>query len=543
MKAQFPIFDHHPALVYLDSASTSQKLRLVIERERDFYERENANVHRGLYGLSTEATRQYEQTRQQVASFIGAKSEHEIAFTKGTTESINIVANSLRKKLKPGDNIVVTVMEHHANFIPWQQACRQTGAGFRVAPITASGDLDVEALKKLLDSNTKILALTHISNVLGTINPIQEIIQLAHQKNIPVLIDAAQSVGHMPLNVVDLDADYLVFSAHKMYGPMGVGVLYAKSSHHQLIRPLNYGGGIVRQVTIEQTDFLPFPHQVEAGTPHVAGVIGFGAALEFLSKADLLTTFSHSQKLATELRDGLRRLHASKVSVVGNPENVGPIVPFVAAEMHPHDLAGLLAQHHVAVRAGHHCAQPLHGALKVPATVRASFSIYNTEADVRAILEAIERNLSRNYSDKTNELYHTVIQNHNKNPYHFKRISAANTIVSNSPVCGDKFEIYVELSGTTILSVHFHGIGCAVSKASTSVLAKLLEGRSIEEAKNLTDLFLRSIDKTQKSPENIPDEFSAFYTVRQHPERYECAALPWLETQNFLLNLTGKTAS
>jgi cysteine desulfurase/selenocysteine lyase len=543
MKTHFPIFQHNPALVYLDSASTSQKPRVVIDRERDFYERENANVHRGLYTLSSEATQQYEAVRQQVADFIGARSPNEIAFTKGATESINIVANSLAKQLRPGDNVVVTAMEHHANFIPWQQACLQTGAEFRIAPILTSGDLDMKALVALLDANTKILALTHISNVLGTINPIQAIITLAHHKKIPVLIDAAQSAGHLPVQVLDLDVDFLVFSAHKMYGPMGVGVLYVKATHHPMIQPLNFGGGIVRSVTNAQTKFLEFPRSVEAGTPHVAGVISFGAAVEFLSKIDLASWFRHAQNLATAFRQGLDAMGTRSVSIIGNPENKGAIVSFVMAGMHPHDVASQLAQQHVAVRAGHHCAQPLHDAWGVPASVRASFSIYNTEADVQLILKAIQQGSSVQHSEKKNELYHAIIQQHNKNPYHFQQVAGGNTIVSNSPVCGDKFEINIELEVNTIKSIHFHGMGCAVSKASTSVLAKLLERLTIQEAKNLITLFLMMIDKGNKTVEDSPEELVAFCVVQQYPERYDCAALPWLETQKFLMNLSGKTAS
>jgi cysteine desulfurase/selenocysteine lyase len=543
MKEHFPIFRHHPELVYLDSVSTSQKLKVVIECEREFYERENANVHRGLYALSSEATQKYEAVRQQVADFIGARSANEIAFTKGSTESINIVANSIAKQLTAGDNVVVTAMEHHANFIPWQQACVQTGAEFRVGPITPTGELNIKALAALLDNHTKILAVTHISNVLGTINPIQDIIALAHQRNIPVLIDAAQSAGHLLLNVAELDADFLVFSAHKMYGPMGVGVLYAKTSHQKSILPLNFGGAIVKNVTNEQTEFLDFPRNVEAGTPNVAGVISFGAAIEFLNKTDLTIWFRHSQNLAAEFRKGLNQLKSLNISVFGNPKNVGPIVPFVVEGMHPHDLASLLARNNVAVRAGHHCAQPLHDALGVPATVRASFSIYNTEVDVQAILQAIQQGLVVKHSEKGNELYHAVIQQHNNNPYHFKKVERVNSIISNSPVCGDKFEIYLELAGNSIKSVHFYGIGCAVSKASTSVLSKLLEGLNIEETQKLTTLFLTLIDKDKNMVGNAPDELAAFSAVRQYPERYECAALPWLETQKFLMNLSQKTAS
>lgn len=514
---------------------------MVIDRERQFYKEENANVHRGLYSLSENATQHYESVRQQVANFIGAKSSNEIAFTKGTTESINIIANSFRSLLKAGDNIVVTQLEHHANFIPWQQLCLQRGVEFRVSPITPLGDLDLSVLDSLLDNQTKILAVTHISNVLGTTNPIDEIIKLAHNKNILVLVDAAQSAGHLPLHVSELDADFLVFSAHKMYGPMGVGVLYAKSTHHHLIQPLNFGGGIVKNVSQEKTEFLEFPTSIEAGTPNVAGIISFGAALKFLSEVDLAASFKQTQKLAQQFREGLGAF--KQIKNIGKAKNAAPIVSFVIDGIHPHDVASILTEHNVAVRAGHHCAQPLHDALGVAATVRASFSIYSTEQDADSILNALEKMVSST-GKNLNELYHTAIHEQNSNPYHFKKIEkSAFSVLSNSPVCGDKFEIYFDIDGTTIKSIHFYGIGCAISKASTSVLAKSFEGLSLESALNLSHAFLAMLDNNQGGDPNTPDEFLAFRAVHQFPERYECAALPWLEAQKFLTTLSQKSAS
>lgn len=539
MKEQFPIFHTHPELVYLDSASTSQKLKQVIEREQKFYEEENANVHRGLYSLSATATKKYEQVRQQVSDFIGAKSADEIAFTKGTTESINIVANSFRSILKEGDNVVVTQMEHHANFVPWQQVCHQAKAEFRVASITQTGDLDLSVLDSLLDNRTKILAVTHISNVLGTINPIDEIIKLAHKKNIPVLVDAAQSAGHLPLNVEEIDADFVVFSAHKMYGPMGVGVLYAKSKHHQMIEPLNFGGGIVKNVSKERTEFLEFPRSVEAGTPNAAGVISFGATLEFLLCVDLPTSFKQTQKLANQFRNELEAFKHGKISVLGNPKNAGPIVSFTIDGVHPHDVASILAEHNVAVRAGHHCAQPLHDALNVPATVRASFSIYNTESDIYSAFIGLQHVAAKGRGERLNQLYHKVILEQSSNPYHFQKIeNSPFKVLSNSPVCGDKFEIYMDVDGDMITSVHFHGIGCAVSKASASVLAKSLEGKTIHAALKLSEIFLMILDKNRNLMAKAPEELMAFLAVRQFPERHECAALPWLETQKILIGLS-----
>jgi cysteine desulfurase/selenocysteine lyase len=539
VKEHFPIFRTHPNLIFLDSASTSQKPQAVIDREREFYEQENANIHRGLYALSAEATQRYEAVRKLVSDFIRASTANEIAFTKGTTESINIVANSFRKQLGKADNVVVTAMEHHANFIPWQQLCLETGAEFRVAPITQTGDLDLTALPLLLDDNTKILAVTHISNVLGTINPIDQIIRLAHQKNIPVLIDAAQSVGHVPIDVKNWDVDFLVFSAHKMFGPMGVGVLYAKSKHHHLIQPLNFGGGIVKSVSQAKTDFLEFPRNVEAGTPNVAGVVGLGAVIEFLKKLDWKILGDHSHKLAQQFRQQVE-LH-QLARLVGNPKEISSTVSFVVDGMHPHDVAAFLAERNIAVRAGHHCAQPLHDALGVAATVRASFSIYNTSEDVTSIVEALRELASRKEDRNINQLYHDVIKQHDKSPYHFKKITEGVSMISaNNPVCGDKFELYFKLDSDRIADIHFHGFGCAVSRASTSVLVKNLENQSIGDARKTISHFLMLIDKNQKVSDNVLDEFAAFNAVRQFPERYDCAALSWLEAQKFLNSLTQK---
>ena len=388
-KNHFPIFSNNPSLIYLDSAATAQKLGAVIDREKQFYEHENANVHRGLYDLSSRATQNFESVRSAIAKFIEAKSSNEIAFTKGTTESINIIANSFSSLLQPGDRVIVTVMEHHANFIPWQKLCEHTKAELVVIPIDVSGDLDVNLLVKNLNSETRMVAVTHVSNVLGTINPIDRIIAEAHRLNIPVLVDAAQSIGHMPVNVSAYEADFLAFSAHKMFGPMGVGVLYANEKFHDLIRPLNYGGGIVKEVTQEETSLLPFPRVVEGGTPNVAGVIATIEAIKFLSELDLLSTFKHGQSLAMKFREAIRKL--GFVKVIGNPNSSSNIVAFIVDDIHPHDVSAFLADRNICVRAGHHCAQPLHKALNVPATVRASFSIYNDERDVDAVIDCLKQ--------------------------------------------------------------------------------------------------------------------------------------------------------
>jgi cysteine desulfurase/selenocysteine lyase len=388
LKSCFPIFSHRPELVYLDSAATSQKPQSVVQSITDFYEKDNANVHRGLYALSSHATQRYEGVRHKVSSLIGASNPKTIAFTKGATESINIIAHGfLKKNLKKGDNVLISAMEHHANLIPWQQVCKQAGAMLEVIPVNEAGELVLTKLNAQLNHRTRMVAVTHISNVLGTINPVEEIIFAAHKKNIPVLIDGAQSAGHYPIDVKKWDADFLVFSAHKMFGPMGTGVLFCKEELTAHITPLNYGGGGIRNVEFSNTEFLDYPHNLEAGTANVAGVIGMGAAIDFIQQLDLNETTHHTRNLSACFLEGLQAVGGAKR--MGNPTNFGSIVSFQVDPVHPHDVAGFLAGSDIAVRAGHHCAQPLLESMGVPATVRASFSIYNTRDDVDKTIAAL----------------------------------------------------------------------------------------------------------------------------------------------------------
>lgn len=388
IRSLFPIFSHRPELVYLDSAATSQKPRSVIQTITDFYEKENANIHRGLYALSANATRRYEEVREKVCSLIGTDDPNTIAFTKGTTESINIVAQSfLKKNLQKGDTVLISAMEHHANLIPWQQICAQKEASLQIIPVNNDGDLVLEKLEDLLDSRTKLVAVTHISNVLGTVNPIEEIISAAHKKNIPVLIDGAQSVGHYPIDINRINADFLVFSGHKMFGPLGAGVLYCKAEFANQVDPFNFGGGSIKNVEFSHTEFLDYPHNLEAGTANIAGIIGLGSAIDFIRQLDMIECVSHTNDLSSYFKEKLQSL--SNIKLVGTPKDAGSIVSFYAENIHAHDVAGFLANENVAVRAGHHCAQPLLDSMGIPATVRASFSIYNTSDDVDKAIEAL----------------------------------------------------------------------------------------------------------------------------------------------------------
>lgn len=388
IRSSFPIFGKHPELIYLDNAATSQKPQVVIDTLNTFYTSENATIHRGLYPLSSTATRRYEEVRKKVSNLIGSPSPNSIAFTKGTTESINLVAQKfLKKKLDQGDNVVVSAMEHHANLIPWQQVCVESQANLKIIPIDERGDIIMDEFVHLLDRHTRMVAITHISNAIGTVNPVEEIIATAHKKNIPVLVDGAQSVGHCPVDVSKWDADFLVFSAHKMFGPFGTGVLYCNEEFAQQIDPLNYGGGGIKNVEYSGTEFSEYPHKLEAGTANVAGVIGLGSAIDFIEQLDLNETKNYTKNLVLFFKEKLSQLEYIKL--IGQPSHFGGIVSFVVENIHPHDVASFLANKNIAVRAGHHCAQPLLESMGIPATVRASFSIYNTRDEVDCTFEAL----------------------------------------------------------------------------------------------------------------------------------------------------------
>ena len=388
-RQQFPIFQHHPNLVYLDSAATTQKPKMVIDGITNFYQKENANIHRGIYQLAAQTTQKYESVRQKVANFIDAKNASEIVYTSGTTASINLVANSfLLPRLEKGDEVLISAMEHHANLIPWQMVCQQKGAHLRIIPIDKSGDLDVAAYKKMLSSKTRMVAVVHISNTLATVNPIAEIIDLAHQKAIPVLIDGAQSTAHYPIDVTALDCDFFTFSGHKLFGPTGIGVLYGKATHLEAMSPYQFGGDMIRTVTYQHATFAPAPQKFEAGTTNIAGVIGLGYAIDFLNQFDKKDIAAFVKDLGDYTREKL--LTINDLSIIGQAKNKTGIVSFILKNAHPHDVATFLGESNIAIRAGHHCTQPLMDFYKIPATSRASFSIYNNRAEVDALVAGVQ---------------------------------------------------------------------------------------------------------------------------------------------------------
>jgi cysteine desulfurase / selenocysteine lyase len=388
----FPILRrsvHGKPLVYLDNAATSQKPQRVIDCEARYYSEINANIHRGVHTLSQLATEAYEEARETVRRFINAASREEIIFVRGTTEAINLVAAAYGRRFKAGDEILITQMEHHSNIVPWQLACEHTGALLRVAPIDERGELMLEEFERRLGPRTRIVALTHLSNALGTINPVRHIIQRAHSHGIPVLVDGAQAVAHVKVDVRALDCDFYAFSGHKLYGPTGVGVLYGKRALLESMPPYQGGGDMIREVTFGRTTYNDLPYKFEAGTPNVAGVIGLGAAIDYVAATGLEAIAAHERELLAYATAQARETPGLRV--IGTAGEKASILSFVLDGLHPHDVGTVLDMEGVAVRTGHHCAMPVMQHFNVPATVRASFALYNTRAEVDALFDAIRK--------------------------------------------------------------------------------------------------------------------------------------------------------
>lgn len=392
VRDDFPILkglNRGKPLVYLDSASSAQKPRVVVDAMSDFYLKDYANIHRGLYELSERSTQRFESTRETVRQFINAPSKNNIVFVKGTTEGINLIANGLAAiSFKPGDEVILSEMEHHANIVPWVMLKEKCGLVIKVIPVTDEGELDLAKLPALFTSKTKCLSVVHASNVLGTINPVKAITQMAHEHGVPVLIDGAQATPHLAVDVTDIDCDFYVFSSHKCYGPTGVGVLYAKSLWLDRLPPYQGGGDMIETVAFDRVTFAHAPQKFEAGTPAIADVIGLQVALNYLMQHGMKTIEAHESSLrhyATEVLSACQGL-----TIIGQaPEKVG-VISFVMDNAHPHDVGTILDDQGIAVRAGHHCAMPLMTRYGLPATVRASFGIYNTRDDVDALVLALD---------------------------------------------------------------------------------------------------------------------------------------------------------
>lgn len=393
IRAEFPALHqkvYNKPLVYLDNAATTQKPKAVIDRIQNYYAFENCNIHRGVHYLSQQATAAFEQARNNIARLLHATHSHEIIFTKGTTDSINLVAHSLGKLLlQKGDTVLITGLEHHSNMVPWQQLCIENGSQLLVAELNDKGETNLEHFRKLLELKPKIVAITHISNALGTINPVKEMISWAHALNIPVLVDGAQSIAHMRIDVQDLDCDFFVFSGHKVYAPMGVGVLYGKEYWLEKMPPYQFGGEMVDQVSYAQTSFNQLPFKFEAGTPNVGAVLGLETALIFSETIGFKAIAAHEDAL---LAYAMKKLNAiDGLRFVGEASNKAAVISFLIKNTHPYDMGILLDKMGVAVRTGHHCAQPIMDYYGIPGTIRASFAMYNTFDEIDAFAEAVKK--------------------------------------------------------------------------------------------------------------------------------------------------------
>jgi cysteine desulfurase/selenocysteine lyase len=394
VRKDFPILDmkiHGKPLIYFDNGATSQKPTQVISRINRYYENENANVHRGVHYLSDQATQAYEEARTNIASFIGASSPKEIVFTKGTTDGINTIAYSLGELLQVGDEILISGMEHHANIVPWQLLCERKGTVLKVIPVLEDGTLDLEAFSRLLSNKTKLLSVVHVSNTLGTINPLDFLIKQAKSVGALVMVDAAQSIQHLPIDVQTLGCDFLVFSGHKVFGPTGIGVLYGKLDLLNSLPPYQGGGDMIDQVTFEKTTYQEAPLKFEAGTPNIAGAIALSEAFHYLNSLDLQSAFAHELTLGQYLRANMKDLPSMRF--IGEAPDTCATLSFLVGKIHPLDLGTLLDKQGIAVRTGHHCTQPLMHRFNIPGTVRASLSFYNTQEEIDQFIIALERSI------------------------------------------------------------------------------------------------------------------------------------------------------
>ncbi|MAS16415.1 MAG: cysteine desulfurase CsdA [Flavobacteriaceae bacterium] len=392
IREDFPILSkkiNGSDLVYFDNAATSQTPTQVIQKIVEYYENHNSNIHRGLHSLSADATNQYESSRKKIQNHFGIKNDYEVIFTSGTTHGINIVSSGLESQIGSSDELIVSEMEHHSNIVPWQILCEKTGAKLRVIPMKDNGSIDIEAFKKMLNNNVKFVFINHVSNSLGTINPIKEIIDLSHKNKTKVLIDGAQGAAHFKINLLEMDVDYYVASAHKLCGPTGVGFLYGKSELLEELPPYQGGGEMISSVTFEKTEYADLPHKFEAGTPNISGVIGFGAAIDYMNNIGFDNIEAHEQELLKYATDRLNKIPGIKI--YGDQVNKISVISFNLSNHHPSDIGSILDQFGIAVRTGQHCTQPIMDYYKIPGTVRVSLSFYNTKSEIDLLIDALEK--------------------------------------------------------------------------------------------------------------------------------------------------------
>ena len=391
IREEFPILDQKingEDLIYLDNAASTQKPKAVINAIKDYYENDHSNVHRGVHTLSVRATEAYENARVKVTEFLNSPNNHQIIFTKGTTDSINLIATSITSLINENDEILITAMEHHSNIVPWQELCKRTGAVLKIIPINENGEILIDDYKDMVSAKTKLISVVHLSNTLGTINPIEDIIKIAKSHDVITVIDGAQAAGHLPIDVQQLDCDFYLFSGHKIFGPTGIGVLYGKEEILNKIDPYQYGGEMILKVTFEETTYNSLPHKFEAGTPNIAGAVGIGASIDFINSLDRDLCHEYEMSLHDYALNQLEQIDG--VRIIGKSSHKSAIISFVIDGMHPHDIGTIINQKGIAVRTGHHCTMPLMDFYEIPGTVRASFSIYNNHSEIDKLIDAIK---------------------------------------------------------------------------------------------------------------------------------------------------------
>ena len=391
IREQFPILDQKingEDLIYLDNAASTQKPKAVINAIKDYYENDHSNVHRGVHTLSVRATEAYENARVKVTEFLNSPNNHQIIFTKGTTDSINLIATSITSLINENDEILITAMEHHSNIVPWQELCKRTGAVLKIIPINENGEILIDEYKDMVSAKTKLISVVHLSNTLGTINPIEDIIKIAKSHDVITVIDGAQAAGHLPIDVQKLDCDFYLFSGHKIFGPTGIGVLYGKEEILNRIDPYQYGGEMILKVTFEETTYNSLPHKFEAGTPNIAGAVGIGASIDFINSLDRDLCHEYEMSLHDYALNQLEQIDG--IRIIGKSSHKSAIISFVIDGMHPHDIGTIINQKGIAVRTGHHCTMPLMDFYEIPGTVRASFSIYNNHSEIDKLIDAIK---------------------------------------------------------------------------------------------------------------------------------------------------------
>ena len=522
VRRDFPILAQRvrgKKLVYLDNAATSQKPQVVIDAISRYYEEGNANIHRGVHYLSERATEEHEAARKTVQNFINAEYAHEIIFVRGATEGINLVAQTYgRANVKAGDEVLITAMEHHSNIVPWQILCEEKGARLRVAPINDRGELLLDEFERLLNPRTRIVGVTHVSNALGTINPISRIVEMAHRHNIPVLVDGAQAVPHAKVDVQALDVDFYVFSGHKVFAPTGIGVLYGKTALLEAMPPYQGGGDMISSVTFEKTSYNKLPYKFEAGTPNVAGAIGLGTAIEYLNGLGIDNVAAYEHEVLGYSTEAISKIPG--IRLIGTASQKAGVLSFVLEGVHPHDIGTILDQEGIAIRTGHHCAQPI--------MQRFLRSLQHKRRSRRPGSRHPKGAGGFRLMSDLRELYQDVILEHSKAPRNYRELPLANHKAEGyNPLCGDHFTLYVDLEGDRVRDISFQGSGCAISKASASMLTQVIKGKTRAEAQKLFEKFLQLVKGEGNGNQAELGKLAVFSGVCEFPVRVKCATLVW----------------